>query len=45
LKKKLLIYVIYYIASPGELYAWGMGDNGQLGSGEESDLDVPTRMM
>jgi hypothetical protein len=28
----------------GELFAWGMGDNGQLGTGEEEDLNVPTLM-
>lgn len=37
--------VSYAVTDSGELYAWGMGDNGQLGTGDESDLDVPTRMM
>lgn len=26
----------------GELYGWGMGTNGQLGTGEEDDCDEPT---
>lgn len=26
----------------GELYGWGMGTNGQLGTGEEDDCELPT---
>lgn len=26
----------------GELYGWGMGNSGQLGTGEEDDCVVPT---
>lgn len=25
----------------GELYSWGMGTSGQLGTGEESDVEEP----
>jgi alpha-tubulin suppressor-like RCC1 family protein len=25
----------------GKLYAWGMGTSGQLGTGEDEDVDVP----
>ncbi len=35
----------WYILTLGELYAWGMGTNGQLGQGNEDDLDTPTRVL
>lgn len=25
----------------GQLYAWGMGSSGQLGTGEDDDSDIP----
>lgn len=25
----------------GQLYGWGMGSSGQLGTGEEEDVDTP----
>lgn len=28
----------------GELYAWGMGSNGQLGTGEEDDVETPQKI-
>jgi hypothetical protein len=30
------------ITASGELHAWGLGTNGQLGQGNEEDLTVPT---
>ncbi len=33
------------ITESAELYAWGLGTNGQLGQGNEEDLTVPTRIM
>lgn len=41
-KKKSFSYqinVINFIT--GKLYAWGMGTSGQLGTGEEEDVDEP----
>jgi len=32
-------YVVPYCS--GELYAWGMGSTGQLGTGEEEDVHTP----
>lgn len=26
----------------GDLYSWGMGSSGQLGTGEEEDVEIPT---
>lgn len=38
--------VSYAVTDTGELYAWGMGTNGQLGMGDnDEDLVQPTRMM
>lgn len=34
--------VSYAVTEDGECYAWGMGTNGQLGSGSEDDLSIPT---
>lgn len=31
----------FAITDEGELYAWGMGSNGQLGTGEEDDVQIP----
>ncbi|KAJ8681275.1 hypothetical protein QAD02_017062 [Eretmocerus hayati] len=32
----------FAVTETGKLYAWGMGTSGQLGTGEEEDVDVPT---
>lgn len=32
----------FAVTEKGDLYAWGMGSNGQLGTGEEEDFAVPT---
>ncbi|CAH1119730.1 unnamed protein product [Phaedon cochleariae] len=32
----------FAVTSEGDLYGWGMGTNGQLGTGEEDDCEVPT---
>nr|XP_023017406.1 regulator of chromosome condensation isoform X1 [Leptinotarsa decemlineata]XP_023017407.1 regulator of chromosome condensation isoform X1 [Leptinotarsa decemlineata] len=32
----------FAVTEDGDLYGWGMGTNGQLGTGEEDDLEVPT---
>jgi len=31
----------FAVTDAGDLYAWGMGSNGQLGTGEEDDVQVP----
>ncbi|CAG5093829.1 Similar to RCC1: Regulator of chromosome condensation (Mesocricetus auratus), partial [Cotesia congregata] len=31
----------FAVTDSGELYAWGMGTSGQLGTGEEEDVDTP----
>lgn len=31
-----------FLFIPGDLYGWGMGTNGQLGTGEEDDCESPT---
>ncbi|XP_033328633.2 regulator of chromosome condensation 1 [Megalopta genalis] len=31
----------FAVTDSGELYAWGMGSSGQLGTGEEEDVEVP----
>eukprot|EP00088_Acartia_fossae_P007766 TRINITY_DN13641_c0_g1_i1.p1 TRINITY_DN13641_c0_g1~~TRINITY_DN13641_c0_g1_i1.p1 ORF type:complete len:441 (+),score=87.17 TRINITY_DN13641_c0_g1_i1:57-1379(+) len=36
--------VSYAVTDQGELYAWGMGTNGQLGTGDDEDVDTPTLM-
>jgi len=36
--------VSYAVTNDGGCFSWGMGTNGQLGTGEEEDLWVPTRM-
>merc|ERR1712080_169999 len=33
--------VSYAVTKEGELYSWGMGTNGQLGTGEEEDVWEP----
>ncbi|VEN55904.1 unnamed protein product [Callosobruchus maculatus] len=48
LKEKAVVNVAsgsatsFAVTSEGELYAWGMGTNGQLGTGEEDDCELPT---
>ncbi|XP_014237356.1 regulator of chromosome condensation [Trichogramma pretiosum] len=32
----------FAVTEAGKLYAWGMGTSGQLGTGEEEDVDTPT---
>ncbi|XP_043281398.1 regulator of chromosome condensation isoform X2 [Venturia canescens] len=32
----------FAVTEKGDLYAWGMGSNGQLGTGEEDDVSIPT---
>ncbi|XP_018579468.1 regulator of chromosome condensation [Anoplophora glabripennis] len=32
----------FAVSTEGELYGWGMGTNGQLGTGKEDDCEVPT---
>ncbi|KAJ8920006.1 hypothetical protein NQ315_006536 [Exocentrus adspersus] len=32
----------FAVNSEGELYGWGMGTNGQLGTGQEDDCEIPT---
>lgn len=34
----------FAVTSSGELYAWGMGSNGQLGTGEEDDVETPQKI-
>lgn len=29
----------------GVVFAWGMGTNGQLGTGDEEDVYVPTKIL
>jgi regulator of chromosome condensation len=36
--------VSYAVTTEGQLFSWGMGTNGQLGTGEEEDLWQPTLM-
>jgi len=36
--------VSYAVTEKGECLAWGMGTNGQLGTGEEEDVYEPTKM-
>ncbi|XP_069698532.1 regulator of chromosome condensation isoform X2 [Periplaneta americana] len=36
--------VSFAVTDSGELYAWGMGSNGQLGTGNEDDVYVPQLM-
>ena len=36
--------VSYAVTEKGECLAWGMGTNGQLGTGEEDDVYEPTKM-
>ena len=36
--------VSYAVTKQGVSYSWGMGTNGQLGTGEEDDLWDPTVM-
>ena len=36
--------VSYSVNSSGECYSWGMGTNGQLGTGEEEDVFEPLKM-
>jgi alpha-tubulin suppressor-like RCC1 family protein len=46
---KCAAFIYIYIATnsvllsccSGELYAWGMGSTGQLGTGEEEDVHTP----
>lgn len=35
----------YAVAHSGTIYAWGMGTNGALGTGDEEDKHIPTAMM
>jgi len=37
--------VSYAITDEGDCLAWGMGTNGQLGTGEEDDVYEPTKMV
>ncbi|KAJ8959441.1 hypothetical protein NQ318_022133 [Aromia moschata] len=32
----------FAVTEEGELYGWGMGTNGQLGTGDEDDCELPT---
>ncbi|XP_028134789.1 regulator of chromosome condensation isoform X1 [Diabrotica virgifera virgifera] len=32
----------FAVTEEGDLYGWGMGTNGQLGTGEEDDCEIPT---
>ncbi|KAG5895448.1 hypothetical protein JTB14_001325 [Gonioctena quinquepunctata] len=32
----------FAVTQEGDLYGWGMGTNGQLGTGEDDDCEVPT---
>ena len=36
--------VSYSVNASGECYSWGMGTNGQLGTGEDEDLFEPLKM-
>jgi len=36
--------VSYAVTRAGECFSWGMGTNGQLGTGEEEDVFTPTKM-
>ncbi|XP_012260789.1 regulator of chromosome condensation [Athalia rosae] len=35
----------FAVTDAGDLYAWGMGSNGQLGTGDEEDAEVPTLVV
>ena len=37
--------VSFAVAEGGTIYSWGMGTNGQLGHEDDSDADVPTKML
>ena len=36
--------VSYAVTRAGECFSWGMGTNGQLGTGEEEDVFTPKKM-
>ena len=36
--------VSYAVTKEGQCYSWGMGTNGQLGTGEDDDVWTPTLM-
>lgn len=38
------MHLLLLVLTPGSVYAWGMGTNLQLGTGEEEDEWIPVKM-